>query len=155
VALLHAIAYWFQATAGALTAMSKEPRFPLLTLEQLDDAQRPLGEQIVKISRVGLVDPTSNATQSRVWQKMFDLLAYLRWQTSVPLRLNELAILIIARNGARRWNGSRIQRLPREAGLPPDIIAELRPIAGRRTCRRKRPCVRFRNRLTVRHEVSG
>jgi hypothetical protein len=30
-------------------------------------------------------------------QKMFDLLYYLRWQTSVPLKLNEFAILIIGR----------------------------------------------------------
>jgi len=30
-------------------------------------------------------------------QRLFDLFYYLRWQTSVPTRLNEFAILIIGR----------------------------------------------------------
>jgi 4-carboxymuconolactone decarboxylase len=30
-------------------------------------------------------------------QRMYDLLGYLRWHTSVPTKLNEMAILIVGR----------------------------------------------------------
>src|SRR5271155_2275305 len=79
-------------------SMSKEPRFPQLTMEQLTEKQKPLGEQIMKISSVGLGGPYNPMLRSPVFgQRMFDLLHYLRWETSVPLKLNELAILIIGR----------------------------------------------------------
>jgi hypothetical protein len=43
-------------TVAFLTSrvQGKEPRFAQLTLEQLDDQQRPLGEKILKISSVGI-----------------------------------------------------------------------------------------------------
>ena len=86
---------WLAAVAVNAPAVSKEPRFPQLTMEQLNDQQRPLGEQIMKVSSVGLAGPYNPMLRSPVFgQKMFDLLYYLRWQTSVPLRLNEFAILI-------------------------------------------------------------
>src|SRR5579863_7259865 len=79
-------------------AMSQAPRFPQLTMDQLTDAQKPLGEEIMKISSVGLGGPYNPLLRSPVLgQRMFDLWHYLRWETSVPLKLNELAILIIAR----------------------------------------------------------
>jgi 4-carboxymuconolactone decarboxylase len=79
-------------------APGKKPRFSQLTMEQLNNAQRPLGEQIMKVSRIGLRGPYNPMLRSPVFgQKMFDLLYYLRWQTSVPLKLNEFAILIIGR----------------------------------------------------------
>jgi 4-carboxymuconolactone decarboxylase len=69
-----------------------------LTMDQLNDKQKPLGEQIMKVSSVGLGGPYNPMLRSPVFgQKMFDLLYYLRWETSVPLKLNEFAILIIGR----------------------------------------------------------
>jgi 4-carboxymuconolactone decarboxylase len=107
--------------------MSKEPRFPQLTLDQLDDAQRPLGAQIAKISRVGLGGPYNPMLRSPVFgQKMFDLLAYLRWQTSVPLRLNEFAILIIARQWRSQVEWFAHAPIAIEAGLSAEIVAELK-----------------------------
>jgi 4-carboxymuconolactone decarboxylase len=38
---------WFAATMFAQPATSKEPRFPQLTMDQLNEAQKPLGEQII------------------------------------------------------------------------------------------------------------
>ena len=35
---------WFAATMLAQPATSKEPRFPQLTMDQLNEAQKPLGE---------------------------------------------------------------------------------------------------------------
>jgi 4-carboxymuconolactone decarboxylase len=72
------------------------PRFPQLTTAQLSDEQRPLAEQIEKISSVGIGGPYNLLLRSPVFgQRMFDLLYYLRWHTSLPLSLNEFAILIV------------------------------------------------------------
>src|SRR5215475_9960148 len=76
----------------------KAPRFPQLMPESLTDAQRPLAEQIMKISRVGIGGPYNALLRSPVMaQRMYDLLDYLRWNSSVPMRLNEFAILIQGR----------------------------------------------------------
>jgi 4-carboxymuconolactone decarboxylase len=108
-------------------AASKEPRFPQLTMDELNDLQRPLGEQIIKISRVGLGGPYNPMLRSPVFaQKMFDLLHYLRWQTSVPLRLNEFAILIVARQWRSQVEWFAHAPLALKAGLSPQIVAELK-----------------------------
>ena len=89
---------WFAATMFSGPATGKEPRFPQLTMDQLSDAQRPLGEQIMKISSVGIGGPYNPLMRSPVLgQRLYDLFYYLRWQTSVPTKLNEFAILIIGR----------------------------------------------------------
>ena len=96
---LAAAGGWFAAAAMfAAPATSKEPRFPQLTMDQLDEKQKPLGEQIMKVSSVGLGGPYNPMIRSPVLgQKLYDLFYYLRWQTSVPTSLNEFAILIIGR----------------------------------------------------------
>ena len=107
--------------------MSKEGRFPQLAMDQLNDKQRPLAEQIMKVSKVGLGGPYNPMLRSPVFgQKMFDLLYYLRWQTSVPLKLNELAILIIARQWRSQVEWFAHAPLAIKAGLSPEIVAELR-----------------------------
>src|SRR4029079_17669902 len=79
----------FAITARESHMMSKEPRFPQLTKEQLTDAQKPLADEILKVSSVGLGGPYNSLLRSPVLgQRMFDLLHYLRWETSVPLKLN-------------------------------------------------------------------
>ena len=89
---------WFAATLFAAPATSRQPRFPQLTMDQLDEKQKPLGEQIMKVSSVGLGGPYNPMIRSPVLgQRLFDLFYYLRWQTSVPTRLNEFAILVIGR----------------------------------------------------------
>src|SRR5262249_18924559 len=86
------------ATNLSVSQTGGQKRFPQLTVGELTDAQRPLGEQIMKVSSVGLGGPYNPLLRSPVLgQRMFDLLYYLRWNTSVPLRLNEFAILIIGR----------------------------------------------------------
>src|SRR5215469_931551 len=110
-----------------LMAPGKEPRFSQLTMEQLNDAQRPLSEQIMKVSRVGLRGPYNPMLRSPVFgQKMFDLLYYLRWQTSVPLKLNEFAILITGRLWRSQVEWFAHVPIATKAGLSSDIIAELK-----------------------------
>jgi 4-carboxymuconolactone decarboxylase len=107
--------------------MSKEPRFPQLTVDQLSDQQDPLAKQIMKVSGVGLGGPYNPLLRSPVLgQKMFDLLYYLRWQTSVPLKLNEFAILIVGRQWRSQVEWFAHAPLAVRAGLSPAIVAELK-----------------------------
>ena len=119
---------WLAATMfGASPATSKEPRFPQLTMDQLDEKQKPLGEQIMKVSSVGLGGPYNPMIRSPVLgQRLYDLFYYLRWQTSVPTRLNEFAILIIGRQWRSQVEWFAHAPLAAKAGLSADIIAELK-----------------------------
>ncbi|MFK4531678.1 hypothetical protein ABIF90_009659 [Bradyrhizobium japonicum] len=82
---LAAAGGWLAATMFAAPATSKEPRFPQLTMDQLDAKQKPLGEQIMKVSSVGIGGPYNPMIRSPVLgQRLFDLFYYLRWETSVP-----------------------------------------------------------------------
>ena len=153
---LAAAGGWFAATMFAGAATSKEPRFPQLTMDQLSEAQKPLGEQIMKISSVGIGGPYNPLMRSPVLgQRLFDLFAYLRWDTSVPLRLNELAILIIGRQWRSQVEWFAHAPIAAKAGLSPQIIAELK--------QKKRPSSMaedeavvydFVTELTTTHKVS-
>jgi 4-carboxymuconolactone decarboxylase len=137
-------------------APGKQPRFPQLTMEQLNDTQRPLGEQIMKVSRVGLAGPYNPMLRSPVFgQRMFDLLYYLRWQTSVPLKLNEFAILIIGRQWRSQVEWFAHAPLAIKAGLSADIVAELK--TGKRPSNmpaEEAIVYDFVTELTTTHQVS-
>jgi 4-carboxymuconolactone decarboxylase len=103
-----------------MNSAGKTPRFPQLTIDELDDAQKPLGEQIMKVSSVGIGGPYNSLLRSPVLgQRLFDLFHYLRWETTVPMRLNEFAILIIGRQWRSQSNGwrTRLSR-PRRDSRP-------------------------------------
>jgi 4-carboxymuconolactone decarboxylase len=109
------------------SATSKPPRFPQLTLDQLDDSQKSLGDQVMKVSSVGIGGPYNSMLRSPVLgQRLFDLFHYLRWETSVPLKLNEFAILIIARQWRSQIEWFSHAPLAAKAGLASGIIAELK-----------------------------
>lgn len=102
-------------------------RFPQLTLEQLNDAQRPLGEKIMKISSVGLAGPYNPLLRSpELANRMYDLLDYLRWRTSVPVKLNEFAILIQGRAWRSQVEWFAHAPLAKKAGLKDSIIDDLK-----------------------------
>ena len=118
---------WFAATLFAPAATGKEPRFPQLTMDQLDETQKPLGEQVMKVSSVGLAGPYNPMMRSPVLgQRLFDL---------VPL----FALGDFGADQAQRvrdpdhrpaWR-SQVEwfahaPLAAKAGLSPDIIAELK-----------------------------
>jgi len=124
---LAAAGGWFAAATFAQPATSKEPRFPQLTMDQLDAKQKPLGEQVMKVSSVGLGGPYNLLLRSPVLgQRLFDLFYYLRWQTSVPTKLNEFAILVIARQWRSQVEWFAHAPIAAKAGLSPDLIAELK-----------------------------
>ena len=113
--------------SSSMNVSAKPPRFPQLTMEQLNAEQRPLAEKIMTFSSVGIGGPYNIMLRSPVFlQRMLDLLDYLRWNTSLPLYLNEFAILIVG----RRWR-SQVEwyahvPIARKAGLSEKIIASLK-----------------------------
>jgi 4-carboxymuconolactone decarboxylase len=111
----------------AARATGEKLRFPQLRMEQLSDQQRPLAEQIIKVSSVGIGGPYNAMLRSPVFgQRMFDLLHYLRWQTSVPARLNEFAILITGRLWRSQVEWLAHAPLAIKAGLSPQVVADLK-----------------------------
>jgi 4-carboxymuconolactone decarboxylase len=137
-------------------AATKAPRFPQLTMDRLNEQQKPLGEQIMKVSSVGLGGPYNSLLRSPVFgQKMFDLLYYLRWQTSLPLKLNEFAILIVGRQWRSQIEWLAHEPLALKAGLAPEIVAELKKSRRPANMPPEEAAVYdFITELTTRHEVS-
>ncbi len=146
----------FQSWSADAPTDPKASRFTPLTVDQLNVYQKPLGEQIMKVSSVGLAGPYSPLLRSPVLgQRMFDLLYYLRWNSSVPLRLNEFAILIIGRQWRSQVEWFAHAPLAIKAGLPPEVVADLKA--------KKRPdnmkpdetvVYDFVTELTTTHQVS-
>jgi 4-carboxymuconolactone decarboxylase len=102
-------------------------RFPQLMLDQLNEQQKPLGDQIMTVSSLGIGGPYNLLLRSPVLgQRLYDLFYYLRWQTSVPTRLNEFAILIIGRQWRSQVEWYAHAPIAAKAGLSADIIAELK-----------------------------
>jgi 4-carboxymuconolactone decarboxylase len=132
LAIGTALAVWLaHAHAGdptaASTAAPEPPRFAAMTMEQLNEFQRPLGEQVLKVSSVGLGGPYNPLIRSPVMgQRMFDLLYYLRWNSSVPLRLNEFAILIVGRQWRSQVEWLAHAPLALKAGLSAQVLDELK-----------------------------
>jgi len=115
--------------AGAQAPDAK--RFPQLKLEQLNDQQRPVAEEILKVSSVGLAGPYNPLLRSPLLaDRMVKLLEYLRFNTSVPRRLNEFAILIQARLWTSQVEWVAHYPLAIKAGLSESVAADLRE--GRR-----------------------
>ncbi|MET7247674.1 carboxymuconolactone decarboxylase family protein [Methylobacterium sp. EM32] len=138
LALLCVMAFGGLAFGGGLAlgqasgpAPGRQPRFLQLTLDALNERQRPLGEKILKISSVGLAGPYNPMIRSpEMAQRMYDLLDYLRWHTSVPTRLNEFAILIQGRLWRSQVEWFAHYPLALKAGLSEEVAADLK--AGRR-----------------------
>lgn len=103
--------------------MTSLPRISLPTPETMNPEQRAVYDDIVGGRRARLVGPLRAALHNPAladrWQKLGTL---LRFGTSIPPRLSELAILVTA----RRWN-SQLEWLIHAgdgltAGLPQSII---------------------------------
>lgn len=114
--------------AGAQTGSD---RFPQLTKEGLNEDQRRAAAEIVKQSSSGIGGPWNVMLRSpEMAERLTKLLDYLRLKTSVPLRLNELAILITARHWSSQYEFWAHQRYAKKAGLSDAVMADV--AAGKR-----------------------
>jgi 4-carboxymuconolactone decarboxylase len=86
------------APSAKVYSDDKPPRLPQIAVDQLTDQQKPLADEILKVSKIGLRGPNNSMLRSPVMgDRLFKLIDYLRFNSSVPRRLNEFAILIQAR----------------------------------------------------------
>ena len=105
----------------------KVQRFPQLQVEQLNDQQKPFADEILKVSSIGLSGPYNMMLRSPVMgQRMFAMLDYLRFNTSVPKRLNEFAILIQARLWTSQVEWTAHYPLALKAGLSQSVADDLK-----------------------------
>ena len=113
--------------ASQVHSSEKETRFPLLKVEQLNEQQRPFAEEIMKVSSVGISGPYNMMLRSPVFgQRLFNLLDYLRFNTSIPRRLNEFAILIQARLWTSQLEWTAHYPLAIKAGLSEAVANDLK-----------------------------
>ena len=113
--------------SAAAQTPEKPKRFPQLTLEQVDPQARALAEEIMKISSVGLGGPYNPMLRSPVMaDRMKRLLDYLRFNTSLPTRLNEFAILIQGRLWTSQVEWYAHYPLALKAGLPQSVADDLK-----------------------------
>jgi 4-carboxymuconolactone decarboxylase len=102
-------------------------RFPLLSLEQLDDQRRPFADEILKVASIGTSGPFNMLLRSpAMGVRMFAMLDYLRFNTSVPRKLNEFAILIQARLWTSQVAWAVHYPLALKAGLSQAVADDLK-----------------------------
>src|SRR5258707_11500841 len=144
------------APTAKVYSADKEQRFPQLKLEQLNDQQRPFANEILKVSSIGITGPYNSMLRSPVMgQRLFNLLDYVRFNTSVPRKLNEFAILIQARLWTSQVEWYAHYPLAIKAGLPEAVAADLK--VGKRPSSMQpdeAAVYDFCMELSTKHEVS-
>ena len=113
---------------GLLPARADDaPRFPTRTMEQLNPEQKAVAESVLKQSSAGLGGPYAMLITSPELLKRYLLMTeYLRQKTSVPKRLNEMAILLEARIWDAQYEWWAHEPLARKAGVPEAVIVAIR-----------------------------
>jgi 4-carboxymuconolactone decarboxylase len=105
----------------------KEQRFPVFKMEQLNEQQKPFADEIIKVSSIGITGPYNMMLRSPVMgERMFAMLDYLRFNTSVPRRLNEFAILVEARLWTSQLEWTAHYPLALKAGLAQSVADDLK-----------------------------
>lgn len=103
------------------------PRFPQPTTEQLSPEQQAVAAEVLKQSSAGLGGPYGMLIKSPELLKRYLLMTdYLRQKTSLPHRLNEMAILLEARLWDAQYEWWAHEPLARKAGLSETIISDIR-----------------------------
>lgn len=98
-------------------------RFPAIAPEAMTPEQRHAAEGIVSGPRGGMRGPFNAWLRSPEVADRFQRVGeYVRFQTVIPARLNELAILVTAREWNSQYEWFAHRRLALEAGLPEAIV---------------------------------
>ena len=114
-----------------VVAAPTEPRFSQLAIGELNDVQRRVAERIMQVSSVGLGGPYSILLRSPVLaERYLGMTDYLRFETSLPRRLNELAILIEARLWDAQYEWWAHYPIALREGVPQAVADDIRD--GRR-----------------------
>jgi 4-carboxymuconolactone decarboxylase len=108
-----------------------ERRFEPLSLEAMSPEQRRIADAILAGPRGTLQGPFNALLRSPgLAEPAQELGAHVRFRSSIPPALNELAILVTARKWTAQFEWHAHRRLALAAGLDPAIVDEI--AAGRR-----------------------
>lgn len=106
-----------------MTAPSTDRRFAVLTPATMTEEQRRVADGIVSGPRGGMRGPFNALLRSPdLAERAQKLGEFVRYRTSLPARLNELAILCTGRHWTAQYEWYAHARLAREAGLDPALI---------------------------------
>lgn len=106
-------------------------RFPELTTENMTPEQKKVAEAIMSGPRKNLSGPFNAWLRSpELGDRLQKVGEYIRFHSSLPPRLNEFAILIVAREWTAQYEWFAHYPLAMKAGLNPKIAADL--AAGRK-----------------------
>jgi 4-carboxymuconolactone decarboxylase len=106
-------------------------RFKPLTYEQMTPEQRTLIDHLLSGPRGSVNGPFNVMLRSPELGDLQQAIgAYVRYRTSIPHKLNELAILMTGRHWNAQYEWYAHKRIALEAGLSPAIIADI--AAGKR-----------------------
>jgi 4-carboxymuconolactone decarboxylase len=108
-----------------------QDRFPPLSAEAMTPEQRRVAEAIVAGPRGNLTGPFPAMLRSpELADRLQKVGEYVRFRTSIPHRLNELAILVTARAWSAAFEWWAHYQIAMKAGLAPAIAEAIR--VGRR-----------------------
>ena len=114
--------------------MAETNRFPPLTAEQMTPTQKRVADEIASGPRGGLAGPFAAWLRSPELADRFQRVGeYVRFHSSIPHRLNELAILVTARAWRAQFEWWAHYQIALKAGLDrriADTIAEGRRPEG-------------------------
>jgi 4-carboxymuconolactone decarboxylase len=131
-------------------------RFAPLTYDQMTPPQRALIEHLLAGERAGTGGPFNVFLRSPEMGDIAQQLgARIRFHSTLPRRLNEMAILIVARDWTAQYEWYAHKRLALQAGLRSDIIDAI--AAGRRPAHLQsdeQALYVFETELITRREVS-
>jgi 4-carboxymuconolactone decarboxylase len=126
IAVTLAIGFVAGMAATSVTKASG-PRFPQLTVEQLNDQQRPIADRILKFSRIGIAGPYHIWLRSpQAAEQLINLMDYLRFQSSVPSRLKEFSIMIQGRLWRSQVEWASHYQPALKAGVSAQTLAALK-----------------------------
>jgi 4-carboxymuconolactone decarboxylase len=106
--------------------LSGRPRFPELRAEEMTEAQKRVHQSIAAGPRGGVRGPFNALLRSpELADRVQKVGEYLRFNTSLPTRLNELAILVNARFWGSKYEWYAHRPLALKGGLAESVADDL------------------------------
>ena len=151
-------------TLAGMSAQAPSPRdvklvgdrFRPLTWDEMTPPQRAMIEHLLAGERATTSGPFNVLLRSPELGDIAQQLgARIRFHSSLPRHLNEMAILLVARNQTAQYEWYAHKRLALQAGLKPEIVDAI--AAGRRPAGMQpdeQALHTFETELLERHEVS-
>ena len=127
-AIAAALATAFVAGMAATSVTrAAAPRFAELTVESLNDQQRPIADRILKFSRIGIAGPYHIWLRSpQAAEQVINLMDYVRFQSGVPVRLREFSIMIQGRLWRSQVEWATHYDPAIKAGVSAETLAQLK-----------------------------